>query len=190
MVDDIEQVRIAHPDQRVLTFFQDEARFGQKGTLARTWARRGSRPTVPRQTQYDYLYVFGAACAQTGTAVALVAPCVNTEMMNLFLAELSTSLKPDVHAVMILDRAGWHVSHDLKVPGNLTLLYLPPRSPELNPIENLWHWITSHHWSNRVHADYHSMFHSACDALSATFTDTERVKSICNAPYLRRANQV
>jgi transposase len=77
----------------------------------------------------------------------------------------------------------------LKVPDNLTLIYLPPRSPELNPIENLWHWITSHHWSNRVHADYHSMFHSACDALSATMTDTERIKSICNAPYLRRANQ-
>lgn len=188
MVDDIDVIRAAHPDQRVLTFFQDEARFGQKGTTTRVWAPRGSRPTVPKQTQYDYLYVFGAACCQTGSAVALIAPQVDTGMMNYFLSEFSRSLAPDVHAVMILDQAGWHVAKALVVPANVTLIYLPPRSPELNPIENLWHWITSHYWSNRVHADYSSMLDSASDALGATFADLQRVQSICNAPYLRRAN--
>jgi len=188
VVEQIDTIRDEYPGKRVLTFFQDEARFGQKGTLARVWARRGSRPTVPRQTQYDYLYVFGAACADTGSAVALITPCIDTGMMNYFLSEFSRSLAGDVHAVMILDRAGWHVSKDLVVPANLTLIYLPPRSPELNPMENLWHWITSHYWSNRVHADYPSMLDSAGQALGNTFADIDRVKTICNAPYLQRAS--
>ena len=188
MVEQIDAIRDEHPGKRILTFFQDEARFGQKGTLARVWARRGSRPTVPRQTQYDYLYVFGAACADTGSAVALIAPHLDTAMMNYFLSEFSRSLAPDVHAVMILDQAGWHVSKALVVPANLTLIHLPPRSPELNPMENLWHWITSHYWSNRVHADYPSMLDSASRALGHTFADIDRVKTICNAPYLQRAS--
>ena len=188
MVQDIQAIRGSHADKRVLTFFQDEARFGQKGTLTRIWARRGSRPSVPRQTQYDYLYVFAAACCETGTAVSLIAPQVDTGVMNFFLEEFSGSLASDVHAVLILDQAGWHTSKELVVPANMTLIYLPPRSPQLNPIENLWHWITSHHWSNRVHANYDAMLHSASDAMEATFIDIERVKSICNAPYLQRAN--
>lgn len=119
----------------------------------------------------------------------MVAPCVNTEVMNHFLEGFSQTLADDVHAVMILDQAGWHRSKKLVVPTNITLIPLPPRSPQLNPIENLWHWITSHHWSNRVHANYESMFDSACDALLQTLTDRERVKTLCNAPYLMRANQ-
>jgi transposase len=188
VVRDIQNIKDAHPGKRVLSFFQDEARFGQKGTLTRVWAKRNSRPSVPRQTQYDYLYVLAAACAQTGTAVALIAPRVDTAVMNFFLAEFSTSLAGDVHAVLVLDQAGWHTSKDLVVPANITLIYLPPRSPELNPIENLWHWITSHHWSNRVHADYGTMLDSASDAVALTFADAQRIKSICNAPYLQRAN--
>lgn len=183
-------IQASRPDKRVLTYFQDEARFGQKGTMTRVWAKRGSRPTVPKQTQYDYLYVFGAACCETGHAVGLIVPYMDTDMMNLFLSEFAESLEADVHAVMILDQAGWHRSGNLEVPDNVTLILLPPRSPELNPIENLWHWITSHYWSNRVHADYDSMLDSATEALLTTFEDTNRVKSICNAPYLRRADQV
>ena len=72
MIEEVEAARdkalAAEPGKRVLTFFEDEARFGQKGTLTRVWARRGSRPSVPKQTQYDYLYVFGAACPVTGSS--------------------------------------------------------------------------------------------------------------------------
>lgn len=142
---------------------------------------------VPRQNQYDYLYIFAAACCQTGDAVALIAPRADTEVMNHFLEQFGKSLPDDVHAAMILDQAAWHTGNDVRIPPNVTLIYLPPRSPELNPIENLWHWITSHHWSNRVHTDYAHMLHAAGHALDQTFDDPGRIKSICNAPYLVRA---
>lgn len=170
-----------------MSYFQDEARFGQKGTLTRVWARTGSRPRAARQTQYDYLYLFAAVCPETGDAVGLLSPHVSVGVMNSFLEHFSNQLAADVHAVMILDQAGWHVSGALQVPANVTLILLPPRSPELNPVENLWHWITSHHWSNRVYGDYAAMEAAAIHAWQQTCLDANCVKSVCAAPYLRRA---
>lgn len=134
----------AHPGKRVLPYFQDEARFGQKGVLARVWARTNSRPTAVKQTQYDYLYVFGAVCPETGESFGLVAPRVDTVVMNRFLELFGASLAADAHALMVLDNAGWHHCKDLVVPSNVTLLFLPPRAPELNPIEPLWLWLKGH----------------------------------------------
>jgi transposase len=170
-----------------LTYFQDEARFGQKGVLTRLWAKTGSRPTALKQTQYDYLYVMGAVCPSTGESVALLTPYVNTQMMNLFLERFSASLGQDVHAVMILDRAGWHVSKELVVPANVTLILLPPRSPELNPIERLWLWVKSHYWANHAYADYRAMLDAASLALRQTAAEPGRIKSICRCDYLERA---
>jgi len=180
-------VEAAHPGKRVLTYFQDEARYGQKGTLTRVWARRGSRPTAVRQTEYDYLYVYGAVCPETGDAKALIAPGVDTETMNVFLRLFGQALPADVQALMILDQAGWHVSNDLHVPANITLLFLPPRSPQLNPTENLWHWITANHWSNRVHGRYEEMLPEMISIWDKTATNRERIKSVCRASYLQRA---
>jgi transposase len=169
----------------VRVYFQDEARFGQQGTLTRVWARTGSRPTAVRQTQYDYLYVFTAACPETGDACGLIAPHINTGVMNVFLEQFSRELSPDVHGVMILDQAGFHTSKDLKVPANVTLIHLPPYSPELNPTENLWHYLRSHYWSNRVYEDYEALREAALEGWRATCLDAEKIKSVCAAPYLQ-----
>ena len=155
--------------------------------LTRVWAKRGGRPTALKQTQYDYLYVMGAVCPSSGESVALLTPYVNTEMMNLFLERFSASLREDVHAVMILDRAGWHVSKDLVVPANVTLILLPPRSPELNPIERLWLWIKSHYWANHAYVDYAVMLDAASRAFQETAGEPGRIKSICRCDYLERA---
>jgi hypothetical protein len=112
----------------VLTYFRDAARFGQHGTITRVWARVGTRPRAVRQMQYDYLYVFTAARPETGDACGLVGPHANTGVMNAFLAQFSRELAPDVHAVMVLDRAGWDTAGDLRVPANVTLVHLPPRA--------------------------------------------------------------
>ena len=93
-----------------------------------------------------------------GTGAALVLPFVNTEAMNLHLAEISKTVAPGAHGVVTLDGAGWHqTGGELKVPDNITLLPLPPYSPELNPVENIWQFLRQNHLSNRVYANYTAM---------------------------------
>ena len=145
------KIQAIHPGKRILNYYQDEARFGQHGTITRVWAKVGTRPRAIQQNQYDYLYVFAAVCPETGDAVGLIGPDINTSMMNAFLEQFSRELPADVHAVMVLDRAGWHTGKGVEVPANVTLVHLPPKSPELNPAENLWHYLRSHYWSNRMY---------------------------------------
>ena len=154
------------------------------------WARRASRPTAVKQTQYDYLYLFGAVCPASGDSMALIAPRADTSIMNLFLERFAAALPTDVQAIMILDNAGWHHSKELLVPPNVTLIYLPPRAPELNPIERLWLWLKSHYWSNRAYVDYLSMLAAAEHAWQQTIREPGRVASVCRASYLdqERAN--
>ena len=70
--------------------------------------------------------------------------------MNLHLAEIATKITPGWHAVLLLDQAGWHMSQHLTVPANITLVPLPPKCPELNPVENLWQFMRDNWLSNRV----------------------------------------
>ena len=116
-------------------WFQDEARIGQKGTLAYVWARRGTRPRAVQDTRYASAYLFGAVCPQRGVGAGLVMPRADTEGLNAHLAELARTVAPGAHAVLVLDGAGWHKSTDLVVPSNISLLMLPPYAPELNPEE-------------------------------------------------------
>ncbi len=168
-------------------WFQDEARFGQQGTLTRVWAKTGSRPRAVRQTQYDYLYVLGAVCPATGQSVGLLAPYLNTSIVNRFLAQFAQELAPGVHAVMLWDQAGFHTANALKVPPNATLVELPPYSPELNPVENLWNYLRSHFWANRDYQNYDALMDAATHAWRQAALDPETIKSVCAAPYLQSA---
>lgn len=149
------------------------------------WAKVGSRPPAIRQTQYDYLYVFSAVCPETGQASGLIAPNVNVGTMNAFLEQFSQELPPDVHAAMVLDRAGWHTSAALKVPPNITLVLLPPKSPQLNPVENLWHYLRSHYWSNRLYKTWEDLKQAATSAWRAACLVPEIIKSVCADTALR-----
>lgn len=183
--DRLQGIAAAHPDQRVRVYFQDESRFGQQGTTTNVWARQGSRPTAVRQTEYEYLWV---VCPETGHAEGLLSPRLNTQIVNLFLRQFSATLAADEHAVMIWDGAGFHVSGQLSVPDNVTILSLPPYSPELNPIENLWHYLKSHFWSNRAYADYDALEQAAVDAWRQAALDPDLMKTVCAAPYLKSAS--
>ncbi len=187
VVEQIAAIAAAHPDEEVHTYFQDEARFGQKGTLTRVWARRGSRPRAVRQTGFNSLYVLAAVCAATGAMSALIMPELNTEVVNLFLEEFARGLPAGVHAVLIWDGAGFHTGSGLVVPSNVSLIQLPPYSPELNPVENLWHYLRAHYWSNRAYRDYDALQEEAVRGLCAVREDTETIKAVCNAPYLCRS---
>jgi hypothetical protein len=181
----VRSVTRMHPGAEIQIWVQDEARFGQMGSLPRVWARRGSRPRAPKQTQYESLYLTGAVCPATGAAAAILTPTLNTGVMNLFFEELATQIPDGVHVILILDQAGYHISHELCVPKNVTLLHLPPHSPELNPMENLWHFLRSHHWSNRVYENYAALLDAATEAWRGLCRAPARISSICNFPYLQ-----
>ena len=109
--------------------------------MTRLWARRGTRPRMPADQRYQSAYLFGAICPARGTGAALVLPCANTEAMQMHLMEISRQVARKAHAVLLMDRAGWHTTGKLKVPKNITIILLPSRSPELNPVENIWQYM-------------------------------------------------
>jgi len=164
---------------------QDEARIGQQGTLTRVWAEKGSRPAAVQQTEYEWAYLFAAVNPLTGASSALIAPTVNTAYMNEHLAFISQEAGPAVHVVLVLDQAGWHGAKDLRVPANLTLLPLPPYSPELNGAERLWGYLRSHYLSNRVYKDYDQLFEAIKTAWNSL--EAPRLASLTHAPWVERA---
>jgi hypothetical protein len=145
-------------------WFQDEARIGQKNKITRRWARRGTRPAAPHDQRTRSAYIFGAICPALGTGAGLVLPRCNTAAMALHLAEISQTVTPGAHAVVLLDQAGWHLSAKLDIPANITLLPLPPKSPELNPVENIWQFIRDNWISNRIFRSYDDILDHCCYA--------------------------
>ena len=97
-------------------WFEDEARIGQKNGQVRQWARRGTRPRQPADQRYDNAYLFGAICPARGVGAALALPYADTEAMQLHLDEISRNVAEGAHAVLLLDRAGWHITGKLDVP--------------------------------------------------------------------------
>lgn len=137
---------------------------GQKNKITRRWAPRGTRPSAPHDQRTKSAYIFGAICPRKGKGAGLVMPWCNMSAMQEHLAEISAMVDPGAHAVLILDQAGWHTSAKLIVPDNISLLPLPPRSPELNPVENIWQYIRENWLSNRIFKSYEDIVDHCCDA--------------------------
>lgn len=97
--------------------------------------------------------------------------------MSIFLEDFSRTLPGHVHAVMVVDGAGWHNADDLITPKNVTLLPLPPYSPELNPIEQIWAYLKSNFLSGRIFNGMEDIFDHGVRAWQQLTRDT--VKSIC-----------
>ncbi|WP_291056687.1 IS630 family transposase, partial [Hyphomonas sp.] len=143
-------------------WWQDEARIGQQTKLTRRWARRGTRPSAPRDQRRSSAWIFGAICPAQGKAAGIVMPRCNSEAMSMHLEEIAFQVAPGAHAVVILDQAGWHGSAELVVPPNITLLPLPPRCPELNPVENVWQFMRDNWLSNRIFKSYDDIVDHCC----------------------------
>ena len=173
------EIRERHACGRAIeVWFQDEARVGQKNLITRRWARRGTRPRAPHDQRTKWAYIFGAICPKLGKGAALVMPFADTEAMQAHLAEISAAVSPGAHAVLVLDQAGWHVSARLVVPENITLLPLPPRSPELNPVENVWQFMRQNWLSNRVFNSYDDIVAHCCEAWNKLVDQPWRIMSI------------
>ena len=159
-------------------WFQDEARIGQKNTLVRQWARKGTRPVQPADQRYQNAYLFGAICPAKGTGAAIVMPRSNTHAMQLHLDEISLQVGRRAHAALIMDRAGWHTTAKLKVPKNITIILLPSRSPELNPMENIWRYMRQNWLANRIFDGFADIIDQACKAWNKLIAMPEIISSI------------
>jgi len=166
-------------------WFQDEARVGQQGSLTRIWAPKGTRPRKVQQRQFISSYIYGAACPGTGESFGLILPYANTSAMNTFLQDMSLCLSEGRHVGLIVDNAGWHRSNELSIPSNITLIPLPPYSPELNAMEQVWDWIKSHYLDNHSFKDYKSILDFASTGWNAFSDNTNLVKSICHRKWLK-----
>jgi len=133
----------------VLVLFQDEARFGRMSDPARCWAPYPLRPTVELALVREFRYFYAAIGPQGGTLDWMVCDTMKTDEMSRFLAQVGLA-HPRHHVVMVLDGASSHRALALEIPQNISLIRLPPYSPELNPVEILWHELREKHCSNRV----------------------------------------
>ena len=185
----LERVQAAQArGKRVEVWFQDEARIGQKNSLTRVWGQTGSRPVAPKDLGFASAYLFGAVCPSHGKAAALIMPICNTAATNHHLNEISSQVAPEAHAVVILDGAGWHRSQGLVVPDNITLLELPPYSPELNPVERVWHYLRSHWLANSVFRSLADVMDACEMAWNRFATNTGWVRSLCAVAWAPAAS--
>jgi hypothetical protein len=138
---------------------------------------------MPIDTRYKNAYIFGAFCPKRDTAVGLILPTVNATMMQLHLDTISEQLPANTHAAMIIDGAGWHLSKDLSIPHNISLIKIPPRSPELNPAEKPWQYLKNNFLSNLVLNSYEDILEACQFAWNSMANEVGRIKSLTNFPY-------
>ena len=175
----------AHPGARVQLWCQDEARVGQKGRGARVWFERGVRPEGPIDHRYASAWLYGAVRPGTDEAFALVLTEVGAAAMQTFLDRFAATLSEGVHAAMLLDGAGWHTAGEIVVPANVSLVFLPPYSPKLNPAERLWLFLRERFLSLRLFRDLDDIIDGCCDAWNRMTAERGRVASLTDFPYLR-----
>jgi hypothetical protein len=166
--------------------FQDEARFGRITESKHCWCPKPERPVCPSMVSQEYTYVYGAVSIADGQWDSLILPQVNTDCMQIFLNEISKRY-PDERVILVFDGAGWHKSKRLKIPENMKLLSLPPYSPELNPVENIWEEVREKHFHNRVFMSLDAVEEQLLNGLRQLESTPETTQSIASWPWIINA---
>jgi hypothetical protein len=173
-----------HPEaDRLEVWFLDEARVGQTGRVGRRWFERGRRPRGLRDLRHQAVWRFGAVCPERDAGVALVLPQVSAAAMQAMLDELAAAVGPGAHAVVLMDRAGWHVAKDLAIPANLTPMFLPAYSPELNAIERVWLYLRERFLSERLWRTWDDILDACCAAWNALLAEPGRIRSLATLDW-------
>ena len=167
-------------------WFQDEARVGQKNTITRRWAKRGTRPSAPKDQRTKSAYIFGAICPEHGKGAGLILPFCNTQTMSLHLAEIALAVAPGAHAVVLIDQAGWHMTDKLEIPANISIVALPAKCPELNPVENVWQFMRDNWLSNRVFTSHDNIVDHCCEAWNRLVDQPWRIMTIGRRKWARQ----
>ena len=166
--------------------FQDEARFGRIAQSKRCWCPSPVRPVCPTMVCQENTYAYGAVSIADGRWDSLILPKANTVCMQIFLDEIA-SRYPDDRIVMVFDGASWHRSGKLVVPENMRLLPLPPYSPELNPVENIWEELREKGFDNKVFASLEALEVQLLYSLKYLEDHPEISKSIAGWPWVVNA---
>ena len=170
---------LAKPNEEV--FFFDESRFGTHSKIGHGWFKKGSRTQVKVKLGFQNFYLYSAVNTRTGEDFTLIAPNTNTVYFNAYLEWFGQALGGR-QVMMIVDGAGWHKSKDLMVPKNISIVFLPPYSPELNPVERLWRFIKDNTIKNKIFDDLDEL-----EEVLRCFFKTLKpniVSSICAIDYL------
>lgn len=161
--------------------FQDEAGFGRINKPKYCWCYAGLRPVVPCHHVRKYRYAYGAVEPLTGENFFLVLPYSNTDCMNIFLQNLSKKY-PNDFILLTADRATWHASKSLNIPDNIEIFLLPPATPEMNPIEQIWKEIRKRGFKNEIFNSLEKVVNRLCDTICSLTNDT--VKSITGRDWI------
>jgi putative transposase len=161
--------------------FEDEAGFGRINKPKYCWCFPGLRPTVPCHHIREYRYAYGAVEPKTGESFFLVLPYSNTECMNAFLRELSAKY-PNDRIIIVCDGAAWHRAKTLLIPDNIRLIFLPPATPEMNPIEQIWKEIRKRGFRNEIFQTLDKVIDRLCDTIGDLSADV--VKSITGRSWI------
>lgn len=163
--------------------FQDEAGFGRINKPKNCWCEKGIRPTVPCHHIREYMYAFGAVDPTDGESCFLVLPYSNTVCMNLFLKVLSDAYAEDT-ILLCCDGAAWHRSVSLEIPENIELFFIPPYTPEMNPIEQIWKELRQIGFRNEIFATLNKVVDRLCDSINSLSKNT--IMSITGREWILR----
>lgn len=179
----LEDKKIPVDENSFILMVQDEGRFGRSNDVKKSWVPHGLRPEVNKQIVREYFYVYSAVAPKTGEMVSLVLPYANTEMMNIFLQEVSKEF-PDKFIIIQSDQAGWHKSKGLKIPHNIHLIFQPPYSPELNPVEQIWKELRGNFLGNKFFNTLGNLISYVSNSIKTLSENKERIKSMTFFPHL------
>jgi hypothetical protein len=166
--------------------FEDEARFGRINTPRACWAPPHTRPAVVAQAVRQYTYLYGAISPKDGLGAYLILPDMDAFCMQLFLQTVARKFKGE-YIAMIIDGAPNHRAKNLEVPDNITLIFLPPYSPELNPKENIWDEIREKIFKNYALKSMRKVEQKLCEAVLYIDKNPKLVRSIAGFNYIINA---
>lgn len=170
-----------YSDKTVRLMFQDEAGFGRINRPKYCWCEKGTRPSVPCHHIREYRYAYGAVEPLSGESFFLVMPQCNTVCMNIFLKELSSKYNDDI-ILLCCDGAAWHKTKSLDIPKNIILFFIPPYTPEMNPIEQIWKEIRKIGFKNEVFATLEHVVKRLCETICSLTLCT--IKSITGRSWI------
>lgn len=153
-----------NPDKTIRLMFQDEAGFGRINKPRACWCPKGIRPAVPCHHIREYRYSYGAVDPISGDSFFLVLPYCNAICMNVFLEKLSDKFANDI-IVLVCDGASWHKAKLLTIPSNIRIIFIPPYTPEMNPIEQIWRELRTKGFRNEIFSTLAKVVDRLCSAI-------------------------